>query len=322
LNSGSSDVGYFIFSLDTELGWGHFDLDDRRSWLFSPGGKRERQAIQRILSLCGEYGIVGTWALVGHLFYERCEECQVCPVKTWQGKYRAFDEAFGTADRLWYGADIVEMIRTQSQHEIAFHGYTHEIFDEAAMSKDAARIEVDEWLRVARRAGVDAKAIVFPRNCIGHLDVLQQAGFICFRSEPILPLLMRTRYFNMGLILRTVDHLLAITKLPLYGVDPSCGPMVEIGSSQHFFDFHPLAERMLDKARLHRLRLRRIKYGIGEAAKKRKMLHVWAHPWEFRTEQDFDRLRCMFEHVAHQIAQGRMLSVGMTEFARLTLDTA
>lgn len=321
LDSSVAHVGYFIFSLDTELGWGHFDLDRTRARLLSPGGTRERQAIQKILSLCDEYGIVGTWAIVGHLFYERCEDCLVCPVKAWKGKYHSFDEVFGTGDRLWYGADIVEMIRANGRHEIAFHGYTHETFDMATMSRDAARVEVDEWLRVAGRVGVDAQSVVFPRNRVAFLDVLQEAGFICYRSEPTYPLLLRIRYFGIGLILRAIDHLMAITRVPIYAVKRMGEPMVNIGASQHLFDFHPQIEAVLDRLNLHRLRLRRIIRGVHVAAKDRRMIHIWAHPWEFRTEQDFDKLRYIFEQVADEIAHGRMRSVGMTEFAQLMLKT-
>jgi len=322
LNSHSTDTGYFIFSLDTELGWGHFDLDEMRTRLFSSDGVREREAIQRILQLCGEYGITGTWAVVGHLFYEHCEDCSICPVKAWKDKYRSFDEVFGTGEPLWYGADIIEVIRAQGQQEIAFHGYTHEIFDTSTMSRDAARVEIEEWLRVARRAGIDAKAVVFPRNRVAYLDVLQEAAFICYRSEPVYPLLLRTKYFNLGAILRAVDHLLAITKLPIYEAKAIQKHMVNVEASQYFFDFPMLIEKMLDKVDLHRLRLRRIVYGVHEAARQRRMLHIWAHPWEFSTGQDFDKLRYIFEHVAHEIAQGRMRSVGMAEYAESVLKAS
>jgi hypothetical protein len=114
---------------------------------------------------------------------------------------------------------------------------------------------------------------------------------------------------------------LAITNLPIYSVNRVNEPMVKIGSSQHLFDFHPQIEKVLDSMNLHRLRLRRIIRGVHVAAKERGMIHVWAHPWEFRTDQDFDKLRCIFEHVADETSQGRMRSVGMTEFAQLTLKT-
>ncbi|MBN1312808.1 MAG: polysaccharide deacetylase family protein [Anaerolineae bacterium] len=295
-------------------------MDEVRARLFSPDGTRERESVRRILELCDAYGIRGTWAIVGHLFYQHCEDCPVCPVKAWKGKYRSFDEIFGTGEPLWYGADVIEMIRAQGQQEIAFHGYTHEIFDPSTMSRDAAKVEVEEWLRVAHRAGVDARAVVFPRNCVAYLDELQEAGFICYRSEQVYPLLLRTRYFNLGSIFRAIDHLLSITRLPIYEVRTICESMVNVGTSQHFFDFPAPLEEMLDKMNLHRLRLRRIAYGIHEAARQRRMLHIWAHPWEFSTGQDFDKLRYIFEHVAHEIAQGRMRSVGMTEFAKLALN--
>jgi hypothetical protein len=151
--------------------------------------------------------------------------------------------------------------------------------------------------------------------------VLQEAGFICYRTEAAYPLLLRTGYFGVGLFLRSIDHLLALTRIPLYDILQSSKLMVKIGSSQHLFDFHPVVERLLDRMNLHWLRLRRITRGIREAAEQKKMIHIWAHPWEFRTEQDFDKLRYIFECAAQEITQGRMRSVGMAEFAQLTLKT-
>jgi hypothetical protein len=310
-------TGYFVFSLDTELAWGHFDLDETRAKLFSPDGGRERQAIRRLLDLCDEYRITGTWALVGHLFYECCEDCALCPVKEWEGKYRSFDEAYRTANKLWYGADIVEMVQARGRHEIAFHGYTHAVFDETAMTREAARVEIEEWQRVARRAGIDAGAVVFPRDWVGYLDLLQEAGFTCYRSEEHVPPLLRVRHFYVGPLLKAVDHLLAISTPPIYEVDGAYDSMVNIRASQHLFGFNQVLERTLDRLNLHRLRLRRIARGIHKAADHKKMIHIWAHPWEFRTEHDFDKLRYVFGHVADEVRQGRMQSVGMAELARI-----
>lgn len=91
------DSGYFLFSLDTELAWGHYDYDDLRAKLFSPDGSRERRKIERILAIFNEFEIVGTWAIVGHLWYERCVECEVCPVLEWRGRYASADQIIGTA---------------------------------------------------------------------------------------------------------------------------------------------------------------------------------------------------------------------------------
>ena len=81
-----NNTGYFLFSLDTELGTGYFDEDAARHRLFSKDGIEERKRIARVLTLCEQYGIHATWAVVGHLFFNRCEYCPDCPISHWQGR--------------------------------------------------------------------------------------------------------------------------------------------------------------------------------------------------------------------------------------------
>ena len=128
----SNQTGFFLFSLDTELAWGHYDQDDMRAELFSNNGARERKSINILLDIMDEFDIATTWAVTGHLFYEKCQECDICPVLDWKDKYKSFDEIYNTGLPLWYGANIIEtLLERGAKHEIAFHGYTHQEFDES-----------------------------------------------------------------------------------------------------------------------------------------------------------------------------------------------
>lgn len=311
-------TGYFIFSLDTELGTGFFDLDEERKRLFSPDGFHEREKVRRLLALLDEYQILATWAVVGHIFYERCEECEICPILEWKGKYSSFEEAYRTNHPLWYGADVIDMLLNQKlKHEIAFHGYSHEIFDERRMSREKAEVEIKEYIRVANRRGIEARSVVFPRDKVGHLDLFEKYGFVSYRSEESLPLIIRNKYF-VGKILKTADHILGITTPPVY--DPSefgNGNLVNLRATQHIFGFNRHVELILDAWNLPLLRVRRIIKAIKKAAVQKKVVHVWAHPWEFRTEQDFDKLRYIFQHVAQEVSAGNMQSVTMNEMAQI-----
>ena len=68
--------GYFLFSLDTELSVGFFDLDQERHEIFSKDGQRERKAVSAVISLCEKHELTATSNTVGHIFYENCEHCQ------------------------------------------------------------------------------------------------------------------------------------------------------------------------------------------------------------------------------------------------------
>jgi hypothetical protein len=307
--------GYFVFSLDTELAWGYFDLDDARARLFTPDGTRERQAIRRVLDICNEFGIVGTWALVGHLFYARCEECEQCPVLAWRGAYRSFEDIYQTEHPLWYAPEVVEwLLQHRDRHEIAFHGYTHELF--SRMDREAARLDIQEWLRVARRRDVVPETVIFPRNQVAHLDLFRQAGFVCYRSNETTPSVWRWR--AVGKLLKSLDHILAWTTPPIYRLDdlPAAG-LVDVCSSLHLFGFNRRLEQWLDGMNLHTLRMRGAVRAVQQAAREQKMVHMWAHPWEFRTNKDFDKLRYLFDAVAREVDAGRIQSVGMAELAHI-----
>ena len=317
VDEATSKTGFFLFSLDVELGWGYYDSDRCRSRWLSPDGSRERRSVKRLLDLLNEFGITATWAVIGHLFYEGCEECDVCPVLGWKGKYRSFEEIYKTSEPLWYGADIIDLLLSRgARHEIAFHGYTHQTFDE--ISEEQARFELQEWLSLACRKGIVPRTVIFPRHSINHLDIFREAGFVCYRGNEATP--VAYHWGVLGRFIKNLDHTLSITSPPVYelnGVDSS--GMVNLPSSGHFFGFSRRLEYLLDRLNLHNLRIKRMVKGVQKAANEQKVFHIWAHPWEFRTERDFKRLSYLFGHVAEEIDRGKMQSMGMGELARTAI---
>jgi peptidoglycan/xylan/chitin deacetylase (PgdA/CDA1 family) len=317
----TSETGFFILSLDTELATGFFDYDEKRKQLFSADGSREREKIARLLTIFDQYKIITTWAVVGHLFYDHCEECDICPILEWKGKYKSFEEAYKTNHPLWYGADVIDMLLKQEiKHEVAFHGYTHEIFAESRMSTEKAEIEIQEYLRVAKRRGITPTSIVFPRDKAGYLDLFEKYGFRCYRSEIDPPFLLRQHL--PGRILKTIDHILGITTAPIFELeDFRNGRLVKLLPSQEIFGFNRKTELFLDSIGMPLLRLRRIVRAIRKAAAQKKVVHIWAHPWQFNTEKDFDKLRYILENVADEARRGRMKSVSMAEMAAMVSET-
>ncbi len=310
-------IGYFVFSLDTELATGYFDKDEARARTFSPDGSRERWAIKCLLDILEEFNLTATWAVVGHLFYKECEECEICPILDWRGKYKSFEEVYHTNHPLWYGGDIIETILSRiGTHEIGFHGYTHALFGESIMSKEKAQVEINEWLRVAGRYGIVPRTVIFPRDLAGHLDLFEKAGFTNYRSEAHYPLIIRNRYF--GKYVKTMDHILSISTPPVYSLDQvEQKGLVNFRESQHLFAFNRKVELLLDSHNLQNLRVRRIVKGIKKAAREKKIFHLWAHPWEFRTEKDFLKLRYIFNYVVKEVKAGGMQSIGMAELAKI-----
>ena len=309
-------TGYFVFSLDTELAWGYFDNDQVRRTRFSPDGARERESIGRLLDILDEFGISATWACVGHLFYETCEHCSTCPVFSWKEKYGSFEEIYESNHPLWYGADVIDLLLTRgARHEIAFHGYTHEVFDQRAMTEQDARTEIREWLRVAGRKGIVPHTVVFPRNRIGHLPLFEESGFRCYRgAEPASDLGM-LRWF--GRIRRRLRQVPFVFTPPVYDL-PSPGPygLVNLPASPNYFKRGRRSSRFFDALNLSNFSMSGAIRGVRRAAEESKVVHVWSHPCDFQTDKDWEKLRYLFRHVSEQVSQGAIQSVTMGDLAR------
>jgi len=316
----TNQSGYFLFSLDTELGWGFYDLDQLRYQIFSPDGSKQREAIERLLDIFDEFGITATWAVTGHLFYEKCEECEICPILDWEGKYRSFEEIYKTQEPLWYGADIIDnLISRATLQDIAFHGYTHQLFDEQTMDEDAAKTEVREWLRVSSRRGILPSTVIFPRNVIGHMKVFEESGFICYRGREVQPMLYRIKF--LGKLFKHLDHIFSFSIPHVYDLNGiSVNGMVNLYSSQDFFGFNRNVEMVLDSINLDNVRFNRIIKTVKKAANEKKIVHITAHPWEFKTDKDLDKLRYLLGYVVEDISAGRLQSIGMTELAKKVIS--
>lgn len=320
LNRGGQGIGYFVLSLDTELAWGYFDKARARRELFSKDGSTERQAVTRLLALCDEHEVSATWAMVGHLAvpHSRCSEA--CPVNSWCGRLSSYEEIRSEPHPLWYGPDIADkLVASAGRHELAFHGFSHEVFDEAIMSRERARNEISLWRDAFSYSGVELRSVVFPRNIVGHLDVFAEEGFTAFRS-------VKPERYGQGrsrLLRKYADHLFGLTLPPVH-LDLTVGPrrLVDVAASVEMFGFNRAVERRLDDMGWQTLRMRRIARAVRHAGRVGGTVHLWAHPWEFRTAQDFEKLRYVLDVVARERDAGRIHSVTMAQRAEVALGDA
>lgn len=311
-------TGYFLLSLDTELAWGYFDCF--RPQMFSAGGWRERRSVDLLLDVFDEFNITATWAVVGHLFHERYQAGDAYPSMDWNGRYPVFERLYKNSSPLLYGADIIDTLLTRgSRHEIAFHGYTHKVLSERAMSKEEARAEIVEWLRVSKRKNIVPRTVIFPRNKIGHLDLFNEYGFLCYRGEELMP-----KAYSLplaGRVFRRLYHYLAALSTPLvYECKVDSSGLVNLPSSRWLFGLNRRVEWVLDSLNLHHFRIRQLIKGVEKAAVGKKIIHIWAHPHEFQTNKDIEKLRYLLGYVADEVSKGRMQSVGMAALARKAID--
>ena len=305
--------GYFLFSLDTELAWGYFD--QYREGRFSKSGVWERKAVQRLLDIFDEFEISATWAVVGHMFFASCEKCEICPVLEWKGKYLSFDQIYDTSDQLWYGADVIDLLLTRgARHEIGFHGYTHKVFDERIMTDAEAKTEITEWRRLSARKNITPYSVVFPRNRAGHLKAFKEAGYICYRGDELRP---KGSLISLLKKAMNVFDLIFQFRTPLV-YDPILDDsgLVNLPASRWLFGMNRRIEAVLDVIGLSNLRIHPIVTAVRRAARNGKIVHIWAHPEEFKSEKDFEKLRFLLKHVSEEIRAGSLQSVTMIDLAR------
>lgn len=193
--------GAVTISLDFEMAW---------AWQYSRTikvnivelGLQERAQVPLILSKFEMLNIPATWAIVGHLFLDRCSRDssglahhdlpRLPPFKNkgWKfdsGDWYQFDPCSSVKQApAWYAPDLIEKILSSpTGQEIACHGFSHAGFG-TYCPKSVALAELDACISAMARFGIKPKSFVFPGNEEGNFEALAEKGFQIVRSFPKL----------------------------------------------------------------------------------------------------------------------------------------
>jgi peptidoglycan/xylan/chitin deacetylase (PgdA/CDA1 family) len=188
--------GTMVVSLDLELCWGRFDKVPVP--VLEADAAEERIQIKRLLALLDRYEIPATWATVGHLMLEGCTrhdgavhaEVMPRPDYSWFPKDWYVHDPCTSAIQSpgWYAPDILEWIRgTRVRHEIASHSFAHIYYGDPECNAAAARVDLTAAVAAASQCDVSLRSFVFPRNQVGHLDVLREQGIRAYRGADPTP---------------------------------------------------------------------------------------------------------------------------------------
>ncbi len=321
------EQGVFTLSLDFELIWGTLDL-------FGPEAFRrtcelERQVvIDRLLDLFVEFDIRATWCVVGHLMLDRCggENGQkhpeiVRPRHGWcRGDWFGHDPG-GTEGEapVFLGRSLIEKIRTcPVSQEIGSHSFSHVIFGDAGCSRETAQSEVRACVDAGRQVGLSMQSFSFPRNRVGHREVLAEHGFTCFRGpEPGW-----YRDGRVPAVIQRLAHLLEVVTIaepPVVLPRPTPEGMVEIPGSMVYFPAHGL-RRFVPMS----WRVRRALKGLDAAVDRQRIFHLWMHPTNLVDEMEamFDGLRQILQHASRLRREGVLAMMTMGELAAFATAAA
>lgn len=308
--------GAFTLSLDFELIWGTQDL-------FGPEGFRkaclfERQRIiDDLLSLLDEFEIPATWCIVGHLFLDSCDGKHLDlkrPTHSWLHEdWFHHDPGGQENDRsVFLGRSLVKkVLACPTKQEIGFHSFSHVVWGDPGCSNEVAESEMAACLQAAAWTGSRAVSFVFPRNRVGHLEVLAANGIRVFRGPG-------PRWYerdeNPGAVGR-LAHLLEVaagTAGPTVLPQTMPGGLVNLPGSMIYLPAHGI-RGLIPVER----RVRRALRGLDDAAELRRVFHLWFHPTNLADHyaQMMTGLREILHRVRVLREKGRLDSRPMGSFA-------
>ena len=281
-------VPTFALTFDTELVWGSFDhLSAAR---FEGTYPDIRGTVESIINLLERNEISATWAVLGHLFLDRCErdsngiahpELAATRQSHWNGDWYSADPCSNLAsDPLWYGPDVVDMIEAASTfQEIGCHSFGHAVYGDPAFTRAAADADLEACLALARKRGLTLRSFVFPRNVEGHLEALRDHGFVAFRGagpidgRPLPRPLRRARQFLAHLGGVASPASVPTECLPgLWDIQGSMLIMSRVGP-----------RRLISRAARHRS----ARAGLAAALANGGTFHLWTHPFNLTSDPEY-----------------------------------
>jgi peptidoglycan/xylan/chitin deacetylase (PgdA/CDA1 family) len=302
----TAELGSVVLSLDAELGWGFHDLPSPPA----PRYENARAGWQQLVSLFEEFDVRATWAVVGHLFLEECDgEHPGHPAPPdWFARERT---SWRSRPDLRFGDGLIEaLFESAIDHDIGSHTFSHVVFGDRNTDRTLADAEVTAAIEAAEGYDSSPTSFVYPRNRVGHRDVLADHGFTCYRGRaPIRPTDDLPGGRPLGkLIEATVDTPPLVTpRRDEFG-------LVNVPASMYLFGFEGTARSVAEFVWADPV-VRRATRGIDAAARKGGICHLWLHPNNLVAPRDRRRMRAIVSHLAKRRDQGAVAIETMADVA-------
>jgi len=308
--------GAFVLSIDTELAWGfvHLPKEKHPDHQF----REARSVVGSLLSLMEQYEIKATWAIVGHLFLERCDPVggQKHPEidrsrYTWLSRDWFEPDPCGDLERnpFWYGPDIVDRILAcPVPQEVGCHSFSHVFANDAGCTKESFDSELRACRKLAEQKGISLKSFVFPKNGIAHVDLLSQNRFLAYRGSQ--PCWFKGFPRPFWRVAHKIDAFFPI--LPPVVLPSRSDGLWNVPAS-YYYAHREGWGRCLPIW----MRVWKVKMGLRRAAKLGGVFHLWFHPYNLATDVQglFHGLEQIFSEVAQLRGRGLIDNVTMGELA-------
>lgn len=308
-------MGTVTLSVDAELGWGWHDLT-------SPPKDRveaARTGWKRLQNLFSEFSVPATWAIVGHLLLADCDgRHRNHPAGTdW---FRRETEEWRDRRDLRFGNGLVKDLQAASvDHDIGSHTFSHVPLREPETSREIARAELEHSVETADDYGLSMDSFVYPRNKVGHRDLLAEYGFTTYRGNR--PKSWTDSNETLGKVAKLVRGTVPATSPPV--VEPSVDEygLVNIPASLYLFGFEGRARTVAETVYDDPIVLK-AQRGIDTVADNDGVFHMWLHPNNLVDDRDCARMRAILSYVDERRHAGDVEVATMSTIAEeVTKDT-
>lgn len=195
------EKGVFMLWIEVELAWGlvhRKKLDLKKLTRISICA---REALGSVMSLLEKYRVPVTWSVVGHLLLDRCSRDNTNelphpemprPNYSWlrEDWYRYDPCTDVLQEPAWYGKDITDRIfkyvkQSSLPHSVGCHSFSHQLFGDLGCDEELARAEIKKCIQLMKEQyNIVPKVFAFPRDYVGHLEILKEFGFRAYRDAP------------------------------------------------------------------------------------------------------------------------------------------
>src|SRR5262249_26015979 len=166
-------------------------------------------------------------------------------------------------------------------------------------------------VNVARKFGITMRSFAFPRNQVGHLDVLREYGFTCYRGpgphwyeKPYLPKPVK-RLAHLWDVLTAAQPPTVLPERTAEGLWNIPGSMIyfRMNGLRRFIPLSPRVKRAIK--------------GLEAAVRQKRIFHLWFHPTNLvmETETMFAGLRAILDHACALRERGELAILPMAELA-------
>ena len=294
--------GNFIISLDFELFWGVSQSKSKDN--YGENILKSHLVVEKLLSLFKENKIEATWAIVGFLFFENFTEITnfikknsvIKPKYNNQtlNNYIVLENNIGNDKKLFFAKDLIQKIKKTNGQEIACHTFSHLYAMEDGISLNDFKDDLRYMKIIFDKLGLEIKSIVFPRNQYSEslINECKKTTISSYRGMP--EKYMYKTSLNQNIFKRTLR--LVDCYLNLSGDNSFI-----VKKSRRFIDI-PASRFLRSYSKklflFERLRLRRIKNEMTNAAKNNRNYHLWWHPHNFgkNTKENFIFLEEILNH--------------------------